>query len=136
MVWGCITPWGVGRIHRINGIMTVAKYVKILDKYLLGTLSDYHKRPSSIVFQHDRDSKHMAHLTADWLDRHSISVLPWTANSPDLNIIENIWDLLDRRVHSRDVLPRNTEELWVALQEESSAKRAFAPELPFAQDRQ
>ncbi|KAF8596413.1 hypothetical protein BDV93DRAFT_428324, partial [Ceratobasidium sp. AG-I] len=37
---------------------------------------------------------------------------------PDLNIIENIWDLLDRRIHSRDVLPQNKEELWVALQEE------------------
>ncbi|KAI3998178.1 hypothetical protein GGG16DRAFT_13045, partial [Schizophyllum commune] len=37
---------------------------------------------------------------------------------PDISIIENAWDELDDRVRRRPVLPKNTEELWDALQEE------------------
>jgi transposase len=42
--------------------------------------------------------------------------LPWPAKSPDLNPIEHIWDLLDRR--ARAILPRNVRKLAGALVEE------------------
>jgi hypothetical protein len=35
-----------------------------------------------------------------------------------MNIIENCWDYLEHMVRARNPLPRNLEELWVALQEE------------------
>ncbi|KZP02294.1 hypothetical protein FIBSPDRAFT_752027 [Athelia psychrophila] len=35
-----------------------------------------------------------------------------------MNIIEHAWDELERRLRARGTLPRNLEELWVALQEE------------------
>jgi hypothetical protein len=35
-----------------------------------------------------------------------------------MNIIENVWAYLDRRVHTQDQPPQNSEELWHALQEE------------------
>ena len=38
MVWGCITPSGVGQLNRITGIMDASVYVRVLSKYLLGTL--------------------------------------------------------------------------------------------------
>jgi hypothetical protein len=38
--------------------------------------------------------------------------------SPDMNIIEHMWALLDRRVRARTILPWNCNELWEALQEE------------------
>ena len=41
MVWGCITPWGVGRLHRIKGNMDSKQYCSILEQSLLGTLHDY-----------------------------------------------------------------------------------------------
>ena len=40
-----------------------------------------------------------------------------TRESPDLNPIENVWDLLDRRVRARAIPPRNVWELAVALVE-------------------
>ena len=37
---------------------------------------------------------------------------------PDINIIENLWDHLERRIRARNLLPRSEEDLWIALQEE------------------
>ncbi|EJF60509.1 hypothetical protein DICSQDRAFT_62694 [Dichomitus squalens LYAD-421 SS1] len=34
-----------------------------------------------------------------------------------MNIIEHVWEELDRRVRRRSPLPRNVDELWAALQE-------------------
>jgi transposase len=38
--------------------------------------------------------------------------------SPDLNPIEQIWDLLDQRVRAKAILPRYVRELAGALVEE------------------
>ena len=46
----------------------------------------------------------------------NVSDLPWPAKSPDLNPIELVWDLLDRRV--RAIPLRNVRELAGALVEE------------------
>ncbi|OSD06294.1 hypothetical protein PYCCODRAFT_1360776, partial [Trametes coccinea BRFM310] len=43
--------------------------------------------------------------------------LPWAASSPDMNIIENAWAYLDRKVRERYPLPTNPDQLWAALEE-------------------
>jgi hypothetical protein len=48
----------------------------------------------------------------------NVSVLPWPAKSQNLNPIEHVWDLLDRRVGARAIPPRNVRELAGALMEE------------------
>lgn len=118
MVWGCITSRGVGRLHRIKGNMDSKQYCSILEQSLLGTLQDYSIPRDHFIFQHDNDRKHTARLTKKWLHDHNITVLPWPSSSPDMNIIEHVWDELDRRVRRRNPLPRNLNELWAALQEE------------------
>ncbi|CCO38111.1 Transposable element Tcb2 transposase [Rhizoctonia solani AG-1 IB] len=118
MVWGCITSKGVGRLHRIEGTLTAKKYVEILKEDLLGTLEDHKLMPQDIIFQQDNDPKHTAKLTQAWLESHSISPLPWPSSSPDMNLIEHVWGYLDRKVHTRSVLPQNLNELWKALEEE------------------
>ena len=118
MVWGSISWNGVGRLHRVNGIMNAVQYCEILSKSLLGGLADEKLHPTSIIFQQDNDPKHTSRMAQRWFQEHDITLLPWPPSSPDMNIIEHVWDHLDRLVRAREVLPRNTNELWDALQSE------------------
>ena len=45
-----------------------------------------------------------------------LQTMPWPSQSPDLNIIEDVWDYLDRKKMER--LPKNVNELWNVLKEE------------------
>ena len=118
MVWGYVTPHGIGQLQRIHGIMDWFVYCDILSQSLLGTLDKLDLNRSSLYFQQDSDRKHTAAYTMGWLDNQGFNVLGWCPNLPNMNIIENLWDHLDCMVRSQDPLPQNFNELWEALKEE------------------
>ncbi len=118
MVWGCVTQRGVGRLHRIDGIMDSALYIEILKETYLGTLKDHGIKVKEVYFQQDGDPKHRSKMTSEWIKKKRIDLLPWAPSSPDMNIIEHVWDHLDKKVRSRKNLPRNRNEFWEALEEE------------------
>ena len=72
------------------------------------------------VFQDDNCPIHTAKCVTEWFDEHDSEVehLPWPAQSPDLNIIEPVWGLLEARVRKRFPPPRTRAELVTVLQEE------------------
>jgi DDE superfamily endonuclease len=121
MAWACITSKGVGKLVRIDGIMTAEKYIKILEEGLIGTLEDHELSLSSSLFMHDNDPKHTAKSTKEWLRRNKINVMDWPAQSPDMNPIENLWNLVDQRLRKREKKPANAEELWQMVQAEWNA---------------
>ena len=51
------------------------------------------------TFQQDGASCHRSNYTNNWLTSKNVKLLEWPAKSPDLNIIENVWGLLARRVY-------------------------------------
>jgi hypothetical protein len=67
---------------------------------------------------HDNDPKHTARETREWPKTNNIKILDWLAQSPDLNPIENIWEILDKKIKNSPDKPINTEELWSLLQKE------------------
>jgi hypothetical protein len=117
-VWGCITPGGVGCLHCVVGNMNADQYCKILTESLLGTLGDYDMDIGDIIFQQDNDPKHTANKTKAWFAEHHIEVLSWPPQSPDMSIIEPVWNHLDCLVRARNPLPCNIKELFAALKEE------------------
>ena len=65
-------------------------------------------------FQQDNDPKHTANNVKNYLKNKKLVVLSWSAQSPDLNPIENLWNILDHGIKTRT--PKNEEELFQILQ--------------------
>ncbi|GBN66291.1 hypothetical protein AVEN_102345-1 [Araneus ventricosus] len=70
------------------------------------------------IYQQDKARCHTARSICAWFEEHQdeFTVLPWPANSPDLNPIENLWDHLDRVVRGMDPQPRNLAQLATTLE--------------------
>ena len=88
MVWAAIGKRGKMRIVFLDGKVTAAKYVEMLD----GERLDEEGRRicgDSFIFQQDNAPINTAKLTSEYLTAMGINVLPWPARSPDMNPIEN-----------------------------------------------
>lgn len=84
MIWGCISGRGMGRLHRIEGIMKGPDYVEILEKSYLGSLKDLKMRRtgnSSAIFQQDNDPKHRCKVAEAWFSQKKIKRLTWPPSS-------------------------------------------------------
>ncbi|KAJ3431480.1 transposable element-related [Anaeramoeba flamelloides] len=60
------------------------------------------------IFQQDGARPHISRKKMDCLNRRCQVMNPWLPNSPDLNPIENLWSIMDRRL--KHVNPKNKEE--------------------------
>ncbi len=68
---------------------------------------------ADFIFQQDLAPAHTAKGTKSWFNDHGVTVLDWPANSPDLNLIENIWGIVKRKM--RDTRPNNADDLKAAI---------------------
>jgi len=46
----------------------------------------------------DNDPKHTAKSVGRWFEDERVPVLPWPSQSPNLNPIENLWNMVDASV--------------------------------------
>lgn len=69
------------------------------------------------VFQQDNDPKHTSKLVQQFL---KTKILEWPAQRPDLNPIENLWQVLKVNVHARK--PCNLNQLEQFAMEEWAQK--------------
>lgn len=113
MVWGCVSGQGIGPIHHINGIMDRFQYKNILRDVMLPHAE--WNMPLMWRFQHDNDPKHTSKHVRDWLERKKVEVIEWPAQSPDLNPIENLWEIVNKRVN-REQVAGNKDKLFEAVQ--------------------
>jgi hypothetical protein len=58
---------------------------------------------------------HITHIVQDYLQQEAIELLPWSAMSPDMNLIEHLSDYLGRKVNARTPKCQNIQELGTAL---------------------
>ena len=54
------------------------------------------------VFQKDNAPNHTARVVKEWIQSQNVNILESSLNSPDLNIIENIWGLLSHKVYDSE----------------------------------
>ena len=112
---GCFSAGGTERLVRIEGKMNGAKYSEILDENLLQSAQDL-RLGRRFTFQQDNNPKHTAKTMQEWLRDMSLNVLEWPSQSPDLNLIKNLWRDLKIAVQQRS--PSNLTELDKICREE------------------
>jgi transposase len=118
MVWGCFMWEGVGYATRIEGRMDGELYRSILDEDLQNSIRYYQLDPAKIIFQQDNDPKHTCKKAKEWFENNGMTVLPWPAQSPDLNPIEHLWDYLKRKLGQYATAPSGILELWERIEKE------------------
>ncbi|ERL93239.1 hypothetical protein D910_10535 [Dendroctonus ponderosae] len=64
------------------------------------------------------ETPHRALIVREYRNEVGIQRLVWPARSPDLNVIEPVWDQLKRRIRRRDLTPENLAELENAVLQE------------------
>ncbi|GFX16447.1 transposable element Tc1 transposase [Trichonephila clavipes] len=117
MVWAGIMINGRTRLHVVaNGTMTGQRYIdEVLLPHVRLFRGDVCDR---FVFMDDNATCHRTLAVQDCLDSEGIQRLVWPARFPDLNPIENMWDVLVRQVAGRNYPPTNKNTLIRALTEE------------------
>ncbi len=115
MVWGAFSAGGVGDLMLIEGTMVKETYLNILEDHMLPSADLLFGR-ENWTFQQDNDPKHTAIVVREWFQEYEVPLLPWPAQSPDLNPIENLWSILDQRTKSRQA--NSKQELFDCLKSE------------------
>lgn len=116
MVWGAIAASGVGNLVFVEGNMDRLQYKRILEHNLQPSV-DKLNLGASWIFQQDNDPKHTAKIVKDWLLYYAPRQLHSPPQSPDLNIIEHVWEILDRKIRkhaitSAELLKEKLMEEW------------------------
>ena len=109
MVWTGVSLHHKTNVVFIKGNLTAARFQhEVLDTEVIPLLRN-HRGMQSL---HHGAPAHLARATTAYLNASNVDVVESvTPNSPDLNIIQNIWDELNRRVRRTGAIPTTLNQL-------------------------
>lgn len=113
MVWGAICANGAAYICRMKGKIKATTYQKMLEDEVFG--KDLTNLPEDFIFQQDNAPVHVARSSKAYFQRRQIPLLQWPPYSPDLNILENLWAIVSKKVYENGKEYETADELWESV---------------------
>ena len=96
--WGAMTAKGVDPLVFYDGRMYSRSYISIIKPVLLSYIKNNFKAYDKYCFVQDNPPCHNSRFTVNWFNKHTVNILKWPATSPDLNPIENLRDIIDKKL--------------------------------------
>jgi len=100
MVWGAISYFGTCELQFLTSRMNTQNYNSILKTAFSHFQNVFHNQQWH--FQHDNAPFHTARSVKTWIQDQKVNLLDWPPYSPDLNIIDNVWGWLVRKVYESE----------------------------------
>ena len=116
MVWGGIMIEEVGKLVLLDDNQKATDYIETLEGGLPGTLEDLGWTCDDIKSQQDGAAIHTAKVTKKWLTDQLMPPPTWPASSPDMKIIEHVWDDGDKRVRRFPKRSNTLDQLWAKIE--------------------
>ena len=118
MVWDYFGAGKVGDLYKVKGVLNKEGYHSILRRHVIPC--GQRLIGANFLRQQDpNDPKHTSELCKNYLGKKqsagNLCVMEWPAQSPDLNLIELLWEQLNRMASKK--CPSSQSNLWVVLQE-------------------
>ena len=123
MVWAGVSLHHKTNIVFINGNLTAARYQhEVLDTEVIPLLRNHR----GMQLFHDGAPAHRAKSTTAYLNANNVNVVdspPPPPKSSDLNVIENIWDEINRRVRRTGAIPTTLNQLRANIHPQTTSLR-------------
>lgn len=121
MFWGSMSYNGVGDLVPVDGSMNQHQYLRILNECAFP--SGDRLIGEAFILQQDNAPCHKSRMITKCLAEIGVQTLDWPPQSPDLNVIENVWSYI-KRYRSTDLTRTRDETIteitnaWNEISEE------------------
>uniref|UniRef100_A0A3Q3JTD4 Transposase Tc1-like domain-containing protein n=1 Tax=Monopterus albus TaxID=43700 RepID=A0A3Q3JTD4_MONAL len=112
MIWAMFCWETLGPVIHVDITLTRTTYLNIVADQVHPFMAKVFPDGSGF-FQQDDAPCYTAKSVQEWFEEHDseFKVLTWPPNSPDLNPVEHLWDVLEKQIQDMEASPHSLQDL-------------------------